>query len=212
MFINFNDSNDHLRHKKEKQALKRLSKFETTIYTNSDYSKDELYTIREVGSVILESNTKGESMPSIIDGASIPAARREEFIIAVKELASKDHIDLPLHIQWLDGVVYTRPTLNLHVVSDKQKTFKLISDYIEVVAKYSGSMSADSGEGRLRANASYAHLDDDELDVYSQIKEVFDPFGILNPGVKQKNEVKTLIAALNPDYSSAEFSQYSPSE
>ena len=212
MFIDFNDSNDHLRRKKEKQALKRLSKFETTIYTSSDYSKEELFTVREVGSVILESNTKGESMPSIIDGASIPAARREEFIIAVKELATKDHINLPLHIQWLDGLVYARPTLNLHIVSDKQKTFKLISDCIELVAKYGGSMSADAGEGRLRANASYAHLDDDELDVYSQIKEAFDPFGILNPGVKQKSELKTLIAALNPDYSSAEFAQYSPSE
>jgi FAD/FMN-containing dehydrogenase len=212
MFIDFNDSNDHLRHKKQKQALKRLSKFETTIYTSSDYSKDELFAIREVGSVILKSNTKGESMPSIIDGVSIPAARREEFIASTKELASKHHIDLPLHIQWLDGVIYARPTLNLHVVSDKQKTFKLIADYIEVVAKYGGSMSADSGEGRLRANAAYTHLDDDERDVYLQIKEAFDPFGILNPGVKQQSDLKVLIAALNPDYSSAEFAQYSPSE
>ncbi|MCX6728559.1 MAG: FAD-binding oxidoreductase [Candidatus Saccharibacteria bacterium] len=212
MFVDFNDSNDHLRRKKEKQALKRLSKFETTIYTSSDYSKEELYAVREVGSVILESNTKGESMPSIIDGVSIPAARREEFILAAKELASKHHIDLPLHIQWLDGVIYTRPTMDLHIVSDKQKTFKLISDYIELVAKYGGSMAADSGEGRLRANAAYALLDDDELDVYTQIKEAFDPFGILNPGVKQKSELKTMIAALNPDYSSAEFAQFSPSE
>jgi FAD/FMN-containing dehydrogenase len=212
MFISFNDFSDHLRHRKVKQAMKKLSKFETTIYTSQDYSVDELNMVREVGSVVLQSNSKGESMPSIIDGASIPAARREEFIMAISELASKHHISLPLHIQWLDGVVYTRPTLNLHVVSDKQKTFKLISDYIELVARFGGSMSADSGEGRLRADAAYAQLDDDELSIYSQIKTAFDPFEILNPGVKQKSDLKTLVSALDPDYGIDDFAQYSPSE
>ncbi|HUC96293.1 MAG TPA: FAD-linked oxidase C-terminal domain-containing protein, partial [Candidatus Saccharimonadales bacterium] len=191
---------------------KTLSKFETTIYTSSDYSVDELNVIREVESVILQSNSKNESMPSIIDGISIPQARREEFITATRELASKHHISLPMHIQWLDGVVYTRPILNLHVVSDKQKTFKLISDYVELVVKYGGSISAIAGEGRLRANAAYAQLDDDELEVYSQIKAAFDPFGILNTGVKQKTDLKTLVAALDPDYSLADFAQYPPSE
>lgn len=212
MYLSFTDASDHLRNKKTKQALKRLSKFDTTIYTNSDYSTDELNVIREVGSVISQSNTKGESMPSIIDGVSIPAARREEFIAAAGELASKHHISLPMQIQWLDGVVYTRPTLNLHVVSDKQKTFKLISDYIELVVRLGGCIVADSGEGRLRANAAYAQLDDDELDIYAQIKAAFDPFGILNPGVKQKTDLKTMVAALDPDYSIADFAQYSPSE
>lgn len=212
IFISFNDFSDHLRHRKVKHAMKKLSKLETTIYTSQDYSADELNVVHEVGSVVRQSNQTSESMPSIIDGASIPSARREEFIAAVSELASKHHISLPLHIQWLDGIVYTRPTLNLHVVSDKQKTLKLISDYIELVSRYGGSMSADSGEGRLRANAAYAQLDDDELDVYSQIKTAFDPFGILNPGVKQKTDLKTIISTLDSDYGIGDFAQYSPSD
>ena len=147
---------------------------------------------------------------SIIDGASIPATRREEFVAAVCELADKHHIKLPLHIYWLNGVVLTRPTLNLHNVSDKQKTFKLISDYIEIVIGYGGSMSANSGEGRLRSVASYSQLDQDEIDIYTQIKTAFDPFGILNPGVKQTSDLKTLVSHLNPNYTLADFAQYSP--
>jgi FAD/FMN-containing dehydrogenase len=212
MFMSFTDFSDHLRHKKVKQAMKKLSKFETTIFTSPDYSNDELNMIREVGSVVFHSVPRGESMPSIIDGASIPAARREEFIVAMAELADKHHVELPLHMQWLDGVVYTRPILNLHVVSDKQKTFKLISDYIELVVRLGGCIAADSGEGRLRANAAYAQLDDDELDIYKQIKTAFDPFEILNPGVKQKTDLKTLVSELDPDYSMTDFAQYSPSE
>jgi FAD/FMN-containing dehydrogenase len=210
LFVSFSDYSEHLRQRKVKQAMKRLSKLDTTIFTNKDYSNDELYAIREVESLILQPDEKSKSRPSIIDGASIPAERREEFIVAMGELANKNHIILPLHIDWLTGIVHTRPTLQLHAVSDKQKTFKLISEYMELVTKYGGSMSAESGEGRLRASAAYAQLDKDELDLYSQIREAFDPYGTLNPGVKQKSELKTLVANLDPDYNSSEFAQYSP--
>lgn len=209
VYIEFNDFGDHARNRKVKQALKKLSKLDTTIYTSSDYSVDELDAAHEVGSVILQPNAKSESRPSIIDGASIPLNRREEFINATKELAKKHHITLPLHIKWLSGIIYTRPTLNLHVVGDKQKTFKLINDYMALVASHDGCMSADSSEGRLRATAAYAQLDD-ELDVYSQVREVFDPFGTLNPGVKQKSDLKALVSQLNPDYDLADFAEHSP--
>lgn len=210
VFVSFSDLSDHARNHKMKQAMKKLSKLETTIFSNTDYSADELYMISEVSSVTNHTGTAHETRPSILDGVSIPAPRREEFIAAVGELASKHHIDLPLKIQWLNGIVDTRPSLNLHIVSDKQKTFKLIADYMELVTRYGGSMSANCGEGRLRASASYAQLDEDELDIYSQIKSAFDPFGILNPGVKQPAELKTLVSELDTDYSPANFAQYSP--
>ena len=151
-------------------------------------------------------------MPSLIDGASIPYGRREEFIAALGELANKHHIKLPFHIQWLDGVIYTRPTLYLHKVSDKQKVFKLITDYYELVVKHGGVVSAESGEGRLRATAAYAQLEEEVLDVYAQIRTVFDPFGTLNPGVKQKADLKTLVSQLNPGYNQSDLAQYSPQD
>ncbi len=212
IYLGFDNFSDRHRNRKTKQVLKKLSKLNTTIYTSLDYSSDDLAVIRDVSATISHPSNKGETSPKIIDGASIPANRREEFIVAVRELANKHHIDLPLHIQWLSGIVYTMPILNLHVVSDKQKAFKLISDYSEIVARFGGSLCARAGEGRLKTLAVYAQLDDDELEIYAQIKTAFDPFGILNPGVKQKNELKTLVAALNPNYSSSDFSQYSPTD
>jgi len=211
LFISWNDFGEHARNRRLKQALKKLSKLETTIFTSVDYPVEELNVIREVACVANEPEAKTESRPPIIEGSSIPADRREEFVVAVKELAVKHHISLPLQIQWLNGVVHTRPTLKLHEVSDKQKTFKLISDYIELVVKYGGSICAEGGEGRLKASAAYAQLDEDELMIYEQIKAAFDPFGILNPGVKQKSDLKTLVSQLYPDYSGADFAKYSPS-
>ncbi len=210
MFVVYNDFSDGHRNRKMKNALKKLSKFNATILTSKDHSTDELHAIREVGAVVLQSETSGESMPSLIDGASIPAERREEFISAVAELAKKHHISLPLSISWLDGVVHTRPALQLHSVGDKQKTFKLIGDYAEIVAKFDGDFCAESGEGRLKSTAAYDQMGPDLEDLYTQIRLAFDPFGTMNPGVKQKSDLKTLISQLNPDYDLADFAKYSP--
>lgn len=210
LYASFNDFSDHARNKKLKSAIKKLSGFKTTLYSTTDYTNDELQVVKDVQSLLRQSTTKREVYPSIIDGVAIPSERREEFTVAVSELAQKHHVSLPLYFNWLNGAVYTAPEIDLNVVADRQKTFKLISDYMELVVKFGGDMAADAGEGRLRAMGAYAQLDDDELDIYKQIKDVFDPFGILNPGVKQKTDLKTLISELDPKFDNADLAPYSP--
>jgi FAD/FMN-containing dehydrogenase len=210
LLINFNDLSDRARNHKAKRALKKLSKFDTKIFTDKDYTLDELQAIQEVSSLILQPDSDDESMPSLIDGAAIPADRREGFVVALKELADKHHIELPFHIRWMNGVILTRPLLQLHLVSDKQKVFKLISDYAELVNRFGGSFNAESGEGRTKSTATYAQLDEKLIDLYAQVRIAFDPYGTLNPGVKQKSDLKTLVSILDPNYNLSDFAKYSP--
>lgn len=210
LFAIFNDFGDRPRRNKLKNSIKRLSKLGATIFTNEDQSNDELYSIREVGSVVIQPESGKDSLPSLINGSSIPFDRREDFIVALAELASKHHISLPLHIQWLNGVIHARPTLQLHNVSDKQKAFKLITDYIDLVTRFGGSISAESGEGRLKATAAYAKINEEVLNVFQQIRDTFDPLGTLNQGVKQKSDLASLVTNLNPDYNLSDFAKYSP--
>ncbi len=212
LLISFNDFGDRARNRKFKHALKKLSKLKIKVFTNKDHTDDEINAISSVSALILQPDTDNESMPPLINGASIPVDQREGFVIALGELADKHHVELLFHIGWLNGVINARPLLQLHSVSDKQKVFKLISDYAELVSKFGGSLNADSGEGRTKATATYNHLSESLADLYTQIRTTFDPYGTLNPGVKQKSDLKTLVADLNPDYNLADFAKYSPEE
>jgi len=210
LIASFNDYKDRIRSKKIKLSIKKLAKFDTKILTDKDYSLDEMHAIRSVSALTLQPASEHESMPPLIDGASIAPDRREDFVKAMSELAEKHHIELPLHINWVNGVVHTRPTLQLHSVTDKQKAFKLIADYAELVKRFNGSFCVESGEGRLKSNPIYAQMDEDIIAIYKQIRETFDPYNTMNPGVKQVNEMKALITSLNPDYNLADIAQYSP--
>ena len=206
LFISFNDSNERARKKQIKNALKKLSKVEATIFTSDSYSLDDLYAARDVSMLLAQPETKGDSMPSLIDGAAIPATRREEFIALFDELAKKHHVETSLMIQWLDGVVRARFPMQLHQVSDKQRVLKFIHDYVELVIKCDGGIVAESGEGRLKAVSAYEQTDEDVMSLYKEIRETFDSFGTLNPGVKQATDVRELIGALNPEFNLSDFS------
>lgn len=200
LYLSFNGSNERMVKKVVKKALKKLAKLDTTIFSSENYSIEELESIREVSSVVLNTNDKQTSMPPILNNASVDSLRREEFTVALKELAEKHHMELPTQINWINGIITVYPKLNLHSVGDKQKTFKLINEYTDLIAKFDGSMSAQSGEGRLKSTAIYSKLDPEILELYKQVRLIFDPLGTLNPGVKQESEMKSIITQLNADY------------
>ena len=95
--------------------------------------------------------------------------------------------------------------MKLDVVSDKQKLFRLLNDYADMVDKANGAFVSDGGEGRLKSNAAWSVLDEKEVILYEQLRAIFDPFGTLNPGVKQKNDIRTLVSALRPSYDATDF-------
>ena len=107
---------------------------------------------------------------------------------------------LPTEENILTGVINVYPALKISSVSEKQKLFKLMNDIAAAVDKAGGAFVGDGAEGRLKANAAWAQLDPDIAELYTKIREIFDPFGILNPGVKQKNELKKLVSALQTNY------------
>ena len=205
VYVQCNDFNQHARSRKLKKAAKILAKFNAVVITSENHALDELFAIRDVASTIYGSDNGNETYAPLIDGASIPADRHEDFAVAIAELAAKHHITLPLRTRVLDGVIFTRPALQLDKVSDKQKLFKLITDYAQLVDKFGGTFLADSSEGRLKANAAYSIIDEDVQRLYEQVRAIFDPFGTMNPGVKQTSEVKTLVEALRSSYDTADY-------
>lgn len=210
IYAQFNDFSDSVRSRKLKKAIKALSKHNASVVTSVDHSVEELSAVREVMSSTFVSEADSDSFPPLIDGAHVPSNRHDDFVAAVAELAKKHHLKLPLRTRVLDGVVFARAALQLDKVGDKQKIFKVISEYSQIVEKHGGTFIAESGEGRVKANTAFALLSDEEKELHAQVRTAFDPFGTLNPGVKQPSDIKDLVEALRSSYDLSDFAQYSP--
>lgn len=209
VLVGFEEFNERSRAHKLKRVLKLIGD-SAAVTVSNDENSDELLAIREVTAFGLRPEGRGVSAPPLLEGAYIPPERFEDFTVALKALADKHHVRLPLHGRALDNVYYARPQLELRKVGDKQKIFKLLDEYASLVDHHGGHIIGEAGEGRLKARFAYANLDDDVLQLFAEVKAIFDPYGILNPGVKQASELKQLVSQLRTDYDTGTLASYSP--
>lgn len=208
IMIGFDDFNDRSRRHKLKKLTKLIEGIEAQMNIEDTEDAGQLFSAREVTSYLLSPAGKDFSAPPIVDGAYVPNERFEEFQIAVAALAEKHHVQLPIHTRVLDCIVYTRPVLQMHKVGDKQKIFKLLDEYAAVVERHGGHLIGEAGEGRVKARFAHKNIGDDVAELFASIKDIFDGHGILNPGVKQAGELRTLVADLRADYDTSSFADY----
>lgn len=207
----FDDLSDRVQKKKLKKIRKVFEKKNIHIVVATDEpSRLELLAIRDVSYVVTHPDGDDLSAPPLFDGAYIPLARFEDFSKAVEKLSEK--YDTPLYIYGhpLGGIFHARPILKMHKVGDRQKVFKLLSDYSNAVASHGGHLIGEASEGRLKAPFAYKQIDDDVKQLFADIKKILDPSGVLNPGVKQPGELKPLVNALRSDFDLSHFADHAP--
>lgn len=203
VYIRFNDFSVRAQDHKLKKLRKLLKKINMVAIDSTEREPEDFICITGLTQTLeLGSNDEHVAM-SLVNGVSVPANRAEEFELAVAELGTKHHIELPLELDILAGTYNSYPLLKLDSVSDKQKIFKLLTDYAILVDKCGGAFTADGAEGRLKANASWAVVDETHARLYEQVRAIFDPFGTLNPGVKQTGELRILVGALRSSFDAA---------
>ena len=200
VYIRFNDISDRAQTNKLKKLRKLLKKANFGAVDSTERAEEEFDVITGITrSLHLGATDEAISIP-LLDGSYIPADRREEFEASFSELAKKHHQDMPVALNVLNGTYELFPILKLDSVSDKQKLFKLITDYAALVDSCRGAFTSDGAEGRLKANAAWSTLDSAHIELYEQLRTIFDPFKTLNPGVKEKNDIRTLVSALRTSY------------
>lgn len=210
VLVGFDDSSDRTRHKSIKKIIKAVSSIGAWSMTIEDDEVDELLSMREALLWTASADGVEFSTPSFLGGAYIPPEQFEIFRVGLKELSQKYDMTLPIYGQELSSIYYVWSALNLKKVGDKQRMLKLLDDYSKLVEKVQGDLIGTDGEGRLKSRFVFAELDEETAKLFSDIKALFDPFGILNPGVKQPTEIKQLVPMVQGDFGPSASPNYLP--
>lgn len=200
LYVRINNISPRAHKQAVKKVKKLLKKMEMNCIDSTQYAEEDFEAIAAVASRISRTVDDSKSVLPIFDGITVPALRREEFEIALRELEARHHMELPLVLNVLANTYTLYPELSIKTVTDKQKLFKLMADVAVVAKRCGGSFVSSGAEGRVKANAAWAAMEDDEAKLYQEVRAIFDPLKTLNPGVKQKVELRQVVGALRSDY------------
>ncbi len=194
------DDNERNQKKNLKKAQKIFDKYALNSQVTSDPEQQQLlWKIRQSTSLILAHNIGLRHSVPLFD-AAVPAERLREYLEGLYGILEANTIEPAIWGHAGDGVLHVQPRLNLGQIGDRQKIFRLLDEHNKLVLNVGGSISSEAGDGRLRAPYLEAMLGAELYALEQKVKQIFDPYGTLNPGVKFGTSLDDIKAIMRPDY------------
>jgi FAD/FMN-containing dehydrogenase len=185
-----------------KKAQKLLDKLGATYQIETDPAQQEkLWKIRHSSAaVVAHSEGNMKALPIIEDGI-VPPERFREFMEGVYGIFARANLQAAVWGHAGDAHLHVQPFLDLSQVGDRQKTFRIMEEYYNLVVSLGGSIAGEHGDGRLRAPYLQKQYSPELYAVFQKVKQIFDPYGTLNPGVKMNTNLESVKALLRSGYS-----------
>jgi FAD/FMN-containing dehydrogenase/Fe-S oxidoreductase len=179
----FSDSKDNLKHviKSCQKWLKLKGAYDYSEVSKEDYKK--IWNVRKAGLGLLMGKSGPKKALAVIEDAAIPLKHLYQYYKEVKKIMKFYDVHAVYYGHASVGLIHVRPELDLSLSIDREKMRNIALDVSKLVKKYKGSLSGEHGDGRIRApyikdqfgSVVYQHLVD--------LKNIFDPKYLLNPGV-----------------------------
>jgi len=150
------------------------------VIKGKDISK--VWDLRKAGLGVL-SNMKGDAKPvSLIEDTAVNVEQMPEYIADFEQMLAKFGKEVVYHAHIGTGELHIRPILNLKDPADVELFRTIGTETAKLVKKYRGSMSGEHGDGRLRGEFIPLVIGEYNYNLIRDIKNVWDPNNILNPG------------------------------
>jgi FAD/FMN-containing dehydrogenase len=200
LLVEFDDA-ERQQKKLVKQAKKIFDKLATStqIETTLD-GQSRLWKIRHA-SATLASHAEGRAraLPIIEDGV-VPLDKFGEYLQGVYELFQRAKLHAAVWGHAGDANLHMQPYLDLAEIGDRQKAFRLIDEYYRLVISLGGSTSGEHGDGRLRAPYLKALYGEELYNLMAKVKQIYDPYNTLNPGVKIGVTIEDIKPLVRSEY------------
>jgi len=196
LFVEFDDVKDGAQGRNIKKLQKLIEKMGGAVQVSQDLEdQDRIWKVREsVSTIITQPHGQSKAVP-VAEDIAVPIANLVEFLHKANDFYGVLGLVPAAWGHAGDGVVRMQPVLDLGQVGDRQKLFKLANAIYKAVIEMDGTITAASGDGRVRAPYLKDLYGQPVYQLMMQVKQIFDPHNILNPGVKtgSANDVKALM-------------------
>ncbi|MFO7680465.1 MAG: FAD-binding oxidoreductase, partial [Chloroflexota bacterium] len=166
-----------------KAHLTRQGVGETAVVAAYDpVQQANVWKVRKVGLGLLMS-IKGDYKPvAFIEDAAVPLEHLAEYVTKVERFCNDLGTDVAYYAHASAGCIHIRPILNTKQGSEIAKMPQISRFTVDLLRGYGGVFSSEHGDGRSRSWLNEYFFGPELYGLYRQVKDIFDPERIFNPG------------------------------
>ncbi len=140
------------------------------------------WDIRKAGLGLIR-NLEGDTQPvNLIEDCAVDPLDLPAYVAEIQALLSKYDTNAAYYAHAGAGELHIEPFINLKSPEGVAIFRNLLTETVEILKKYNGSLSGEHGDGRLRGEFIPALMGKEVYSLFKEIKHVFDPQNIFNPG------------------------------
>ncbi|MDQ6859893.1 MAG: FAD-binding protein [Verrucomicrobiota bacterium] len=171
---------DHVADKLAALSAKRLG-LRTLLCRNKD-EMDLVWKVRKAGLSLLTGRVGASKPVAFIEDAAVPPRALPEYVAGVDSLMKRLNLEVCYYGHAATGLLHIRPVLDLHTREDREKYREIADEVSALVRQFKGSLAGEHGVGIARTEYMREQVGNDLLGVMREIKRIFDPKNLFNPG------------------------------
>ncbi|SFQ43037.1 FAD/FMN-containing dehydrogenase [Actinomadura madurae] len=144
---------------------------------------DALWRIREDGSGLVARTPEGEQAHAGWEDAAVPPERLGAYLREFETLLGEHDLFGVPYGHFGDGCIHVRIDFPFGRADGTRMFRDFLNEAAALAARHGGTMSGEHGDGRARSELLQHMYSAEALALCAEVKDVFDPGGVLNPGI-----------------------------
>jgi len=179
--------------KKARAALESLEGLPVrTKIAGSETAAAKYWTIRRESFNLLRKNLRGYHAAPFIDDLVVHPADYPDFLPELTEILDEYSLIYTIAGHIGDADFHIIPLMNLAEPGSRKTIMELEEKVYRLVAKYKGSITGEHNDGIVRTPYLPLMFSPRMIELFAEVKKIFDPLGILNPGKKVGGTVEDI--------------------
>ena len=168
----------------------------------------DIWSVRKDGLGLLYS-IRGDFKPiPVIEDVSVPVEHLPEFVRTVEGMVAEFNTTAAYYAHASAGCLHIRPLINLKEESGVEAMVAMAHRAAEMAHSFGGVMSGEHGDGLQRSELNETIFGPELYAAMRELKTIFDPNGLMNPGKKVDAPPMTENLRFGPKYEPVEIKTY----
>ena len=142
----------------------------------------QVWAMREAG-LGLMMNVEGDTKPlPFVEDTAVAPERLPEYVERFDEIVNRHGTEAGYYGHASVGCLHIRPMVNLKKNAGIDTMYSIADEISDLVLEFGGSLSGEHGDGIVRGAWAEKMFGPELVGHFREVKELFDPSGIMNPG------------------------------
>lgn len=159
---------------------------------------EKYFTVRRESFALLRKAVGDKRTVPFVDDFCVKPAELPKFLPELLALLRKNGIVANIAGHAGDGNFHVIPLMDLRDPKERAKIVPVLDEYTRLVLSHGGTMTAEHNDGILRTPYLAQQFGPEVAALFKEVKEIFDPLNIFNPGKKVGGTKEYLEAHIAP--------------